>query len=496
MASIFKRKNNQGRRGRPWYIGYTDEHGRRRTVRGCPGVSGQGRYEPDSPHLESQVELRRRGVRTADDAQLETQGKRSIAKHVKDYLADCEFLGQSPTHINIRRTQLNRLIEHTRVVHLGELEANNVVRFLHDLKRKGRSARTVNHHRATAVAFLNWCVSKTRLDANPLSGKGTLKLLDEKLDKRRTRRAMSNDELAWLLAKSPPHRSIIYRVAYWTGLRRKELRHILVGDFDLKHRVIHVRADVSKAKRDDFIPLRPALAEKLAELRAEQANSTDRMFPTLRSIRTFHSDCARARQAWIDEAPDDAECERREESEFLLRYDAAGRHLDFHGMRMTLATHLARKVRPPVIQRILRHTDLKTTMNHYMDLQLSDDAAAIESMPEIEVQGTITEADPIQEVTATGTDDVSAVDGVLMSGAQRMRSDQVAQHALHGNDWHDQPDQSASTPMIGGPAQAPYNQAVGNDCHTMTNDGEINDVNDRNSLNKGRLDELASRSRL
>lgn len=473
MASIYKRARDKGRKDRSWYISYTDEQGRRRTVRGCPDRDGTRTI---ARHLENQAAQRRTGARKAVHDRLDKQGMRPITEHVDDYLADCLYLEQDPTHIGIKRTQLKRLIEHTGAVRLDDLEPNNAGKFLQDLKRKGLSARTVNHHRTTAIAFLYWCVTKDRLGSNPLGGK-VMKLLDEDLDKRRVRRALSEDELAWLLSTAPPHRSIVYRVAYWTGLRRRELRVILVRDFDLERRVVHVRAKVSKAKRDDWIALRAELAETLAQRPLVNASPTDRMFLTLPSIRTFHADCERARRAWIDAAPDNAERERREGSDFLKRFDAAGRQVDLHGMRKTLNTHLARNnVALEVRQSIMRHADPKTTIKHYTDLRLDDNTSAIESMPTIDkMKTTTTEVDSVQELSATGTDGVAA-------SWQRIDSAPVA---FGGDDG-----QPMAKCDITGPSgqsaceasQVPYNQMVGDYGRLMATQGESGDETARKSL--------------
>lgn len=96
----------------------------------------------------------------------------------------------------------------------------------------GQVAPPINQHRSTAVTFLNWCVDKKRLGANPL-GKRALKRLDEDEDRHRVRRALTDQELAWLLSIAPEHRRVIYQMAYWTGLRRSELGVITRADVDL-----------------------------------------------------------------------------------------------------------------------------------------------------------------------------------------------------------------------------------------------------------------------
>jgi hypothetical protein len=64
--------------------------------------------------------------------------------------------------------------------------------------------------------------------------------------------------------------------------------------------------------------------------------------------------------------------------------DSQGRVVDLHGLRTTLGTNLARAgVVPQVAQRIMRHSDYKTTLAHYTVLGLTDTAKAISQLPDI-----------------------------------------------------------------------------------------------------------------
>ncbi len=83
---------------------------------------------------------------------------------------------------------------------------------------------------------------------------------------------------------------------------------------------------------------------------------------------------------------------------FLAKFDAEGRVVDFHAMRTTLGTRLALQgVAPQLAQRIMRHSDYRTTVQHCTVLGLADTAKAINQLPEI--GGTVE-----TELLATGTD--------------------------------------------------------------------------------------------
>lgn len=58
--------------------------------------------------------------------------------------------------------------------------------------------------------------------------------------------------------------------------------------------------------------------------------------------------------------------------------DEQGRHADYHSLRATFSTELARNgVTPQVHQKLMRHSDFRTTQAVYTDLGVEDLAAAI-----------------------------------------------------------------------------------------------------------------------
>ena len=81
----------------------------------------------------------------------------------------------------------------------------------------------------------------------------------------------------------------------------------------------------------------------------------------------------------------------------IVTEDAEGRVIDLHAMRTTLGTKLARQgVAPQIAQRIMRHSDYKTTLKHYTVLGLTDTARAVNELPTIEAP---------QRAAMTGTED-------------------------------------------------------------------------------------------
>ena len=68
----------------------------------------------------------------------------------------------------------------------------------------------------------------------------------------------------------------------------------------------------------------------------------------------------------------------------IAKTDARGRTLDIHCLRHTFATLLARNgASPSVAEKLLRHSDIRLTMNIYTHLDLADTAGAVAALPMI-----------------------------------------------------------------------------------------------------------------
>ena len=142
------------------------------------------------------------------------------------------------------------------------------------------------------MAFGNWAVQDGRITVNPLQG---LQKQNERADRRRVRRALSQDESARLihaaarrpLAKNQTNRgsaanlssdtvdalqwlgatrAMAYRVMLLTGLRFGELRSITIGAACVEHDppYLDLAAADEKARRGAQIPLQRDLARDLS----------------------------------------------------------------------------------------------------------------------------------------------------------------------------------------------------------------------------------------
>ena len=350
MATVFKRDG----RG-PWIIKWFDPNGKRREK--SSRTTDKRAADRIAAQLEAGVALRREGVVDPHLDRYAVEGTHPLMHHVDAYLAHLEHAKRSPRTIKDARAHLEWSMKHTGATRLPDLTLDAVEKALSVLQADGRSARTVNHRGGSIRAFLNWCVKSGRLPANPLR---FLPKQVEDTDRRRERRSLTEEELRRLMAVGEERgRKLWYLMALWAGLRLSELKHITWGDVNLARGVLVVRK--GKANRVDEVPLHPDLAAELTRERPRTALPSAKVFPTAVSNTTRRKDFMRAE---IPETDED------------------GRYADLHALRSTLGTMLARAgVTPQVAQKVMRHSDYRTTIRFYTKLGLSDTAAAVHALP-------------------------------------------------------------------------------------------------------------------
>ena len=329
--------------------------------------------------------LRREGIIDPAADRIAEHSACPLAVLLKEYLDDLRHRGCNPRHVKTVECQLKRMFEDIEAKRLSDLDPVRVQRHLRALRTvpvkqlratSGKQEevrtigpRTINAVRAAVIAFLNWNVRTERLASNPCQ---YIPKVDETRDKRVKRRALTEDELRRLITSSG-QRGNFYLVAALTGLRMKEMISLTWDDVDLANEAVLVRASKGKAKRDDWIALSPEVTAALRQLRPAGASPVARVFQTSPTTRTFSADLKRAG---------------------IAEYDELGRRVDRHALRTTTGTLLAQAgVTPQQAQRQMRHADISTTLRHYTDLRLPDQAKAAAKLPSVGVSSTPDEID-------------------------------------------------------------------------------------------------------
>lgn len=381
--------------------------------------------------------------RLIKDAEREREGlidpalqhrNRPIAEAVAEYLASCQEEGQASRHVATKRCHLRRFVDLGRWQTLADLSVDSCERVLIQISRDGKSPRTINQHRATVIAFANYLYKRGRLARHDLD---RLSSRDERLDRRRVRRALSDGEVRLLLKaaalrplaelgrasvaresarcrgrstwnKAPlspstleaaaakartalqhkpdliarlerlgRERVLIYRTLLLTGLRKSELASLRVAQIALHEEppVVRLSPDQDKSRRGASLPLHPDLATELKSWLAERLDE-------------LREEAQRSEDAPPTVLPPTAKAFRMGDSfTQVMKRDLAaagidriidGCVVDVHSLRHTFATNLVRAgVHPRVAQAAMRHSRLELTMRTYTDPRMLDVAEAV-----------------------------------------------------------------------------------------------------------------------
>jgi integrase len=387
MSSVFKKTRDRKRAGASWYIAYVDEEGMRRMVKGCPDKAAT---EAMARKLESEAELRRRGVIDPRADAYAAHERKPLDEHVGDFFASLVAKGGTGDHARKTANRVRRVLTLCHARRLSDLPPSRVLSALKAVRDTGASAETVNHHVRAVKAFSRWLWRDGRVREHGLAH---LTTTNPEADRRHSRRALLPDEAAALVAAaerggvvwgvSGPDRATLYRVALGTGFRRGELASLTRESFDLSADppTVTVRAAYSKRRRDDAQPIRPDLADSLRAWLATKAPGRP-VFGTL----TRHT----------------ARMMRRDLEAAGVPYrDGSNRVADFHSLRHSYVSALARSNAPvKVIQTLARHSTPSLTFGVYAHIGVFDQTAALEALPDLSPEAV---AGP-EAMAATGTD--------------------------------------------------------------------------------------------
>jgi integrase/recombinase XerD len=172
----------------------------------------------------------------------------------------------------------------------------------------------------------------------------------------------------------------LVRTMLLTGARYGEVRRVAWADLDVQRRVLRLRSEVTKSRRERLIPLTDDLVGRLQRLRAVQQVALGCM-PTIADLIFLapqgtplcrpSNNVNRLFARLLDRAR-------------IPKVDETGRAVVLHGLRMTCASRLVRSgASLPVAQKLLGHASPVTTAACYVEVDAEDLRAAVESLPEV-----------------------------------------------------------------------------------------------------------------
>ncbi len=357
------------------------------------------------------AEIAQRAKREArgDIDPFEVHRKRPLTDHLEDFRAFLDAKGNTAAHVALTLQRITAAFDGCKFTKLADLNGGRVAGWLADRRKGSLSIASSNHHLVAVKSFGHWLVKDRRSPENPFAH---LSKLNEKVDVRHERRALTADELTRTIQAAERSvlrfrgldgstRAILYRLAAMTGLRANELGSLSPASFDLSADppTITIEAGYSKRRREDVLPLHSDLAARLRQWLSERNQQSDDPRVILKLPNTAETKCERLFPGmWTNCA---AEMLRLDLDAAGVAYSTDGGLADFHALRHTFVSNLvAGGVHPKLAQQLARHSTITLTMDRYSHVGLLDLNAALESLPSIAT----TDAN---ECRATGTTDTT-----------------------------------------------------------------------------------------
>jgi integrase len=282
----------------------------------------------------------------------------SVERCVREYVQLKRGEHCDEKYVRELELKLLRLMRECDWSTLRDVTANSFEAWRARQPREKMSGKTLNEYRAAISGLCKWLEPST--GSNPMRWVRGIKALG---DPRRKRRAFTSAEL-WQLVSVAGKRGIVYLVAAFTGLRRGELVKIEWRDvhIDEAQPYISVRSSIAKNSKPVAQPLPPKIAAALRQCRPVDVAPTHLVFKRLiPGMNRFRDDLRAAEIAYVDEK---------------------GEYADFHSLRKTFATELA-KLRLPlrVAMELMRHSDPNLTTKIYTDAGMLPIWDAVGALP-------------------------------------------------------------------------------------------------------------------
>src|ERR1017187_1140998 len=283
--------------------------------------------------------------------------KRKLSEHLQEFLGDLRRRGKSEKYLANIEYRVEKLITDCAWNYAKDVTADSFQSWL--CQHRELKDKTANDYLEAARCFFNWLVKLERAGSNPLV---SVEKVKTKEGRAQERCALSEDEMLRLLAVAG-ERKAVYLIAVHTGLRRSELAALKWGDLilDAVTPFVKVRAATTKNGKSADMRLHPELAAALRELKATTAQDDAPVFQRVPRIERFRRDLKKAG---------------------IPFRDVLGRSTDFHSLRKTFGTNLARAGVPSrVAMALMRHSDRRLTDKIYTDENLLGTWAAFDTLP-------------------------------------------------------------------------------------------------------------------
>ncbi|WLD13114.1 tyrosine-type recombinase/integrase [Planctellipticum variicoloris] len=415
--------------------------------------------------LERRAELVKAGVMTSAEDAIANFQATPLSDHFDAYRDYLRARQTSKMRLANMSRQFSRVCSDCGFKRLSDLDGAELTAWLLDREKQGMSAATRNGYRETFVMFANWCCSgtKPRMIGNPFT---SVPKANVKTDRRRQRRALTEDELQRLIAVAAARplaeygretvgrdaeaaggrkkrsnwtyaeltleglpsalerarqrlqdnpnlveklerlgqeRALVLKTLVLTGLRKGELASLTVGQLELDGAMPFAVLDAADEKNGEGNSI-PLRADLAGELMVWLAEKLSwTRTESLRTGKPVPTALPAATPLFDVPAGLVRILDRDLKAAGIPKRDERGRTVDVHALRHSFGTLLSKGgVAPRTAQAAMRHSAIDLTMSVYTDPKLLDVHGALNALPALPLNQPL-QTEPVA-VSATGTD--------------------------------------------------------------------------------------------
>jgi integrase len=256
-----------------WTAQFTDEHGKMQRISTKTTIRSVA--EKLLVQYQTEVDRIRTGVATREELSKAHFRHVTLKEALEQFRTKMIADGSTTKHIKGTFSRILRMCSETKIEALTDIRREAVERWIaNEIQKKVFSPRTINGYLTAIKSFAQYLADIELLSKHPLK---SFPKLNESIDPRKRRRAMTADEVARLLQVAASdtntekwksgERVLIYRLLLGTGLRSTELSLLLPNQIDFERCRLTIEAAKTKNKKSDVLPIecRGSIAAELID---------------------------------------------------------------------------------------------------------------------------------------------------------------------------------------------------------------------------------------
>lgn len=382
-------KSGNAKKCQHWYIGFTDNRGKRRrlpafsnkrsTLRAAEKIeelmSSGGVLSPDLQRWIENIPDKMRSSLVKfgliDNRRISNHIGKSLTKHLSDFHNGLLAKGNGEPYVKQTTSLIKSIFKGCGFETYSDIDANEVYTFLADMRSdEGTGQRTFNYGLKAVKHFAKWMIIERRATENPLEHLTCV----TQTEKRRQRRALSIEEQVKLLKAAENGRKhhnltgheryLVYKLALQTGLRANEIRNLTASSFDFDNRTVTLTGAYTKNKKLAVLDLKRDTALELKSFLSHKMPGAKVFAVPNQPAKMIKADLI---EAGID-------------------YKTEEGQADFHGLRHSFITNLARAgVHPSDAMALARHSTITLTMDYYTHVKRESLKGIIDAQPDLTI---------------------------------------------------------------------------------------------------------------